>query len=115
MVEYNPPVSFGSPASPTLDNTHELQNFSVVRDADNALMGFAVSDAEIKAPVLQVTADPLTKRLWLHTAEALFFIPLDELSEDINQTLTQACQKMEPVKVYSLPIDEDEHETLNHR
>lgn len=108
MLEFNPPCRFGSPQKSASNEPQELQNFSVLRDESEALIGFAVSDGEVKDPVLCVIADPLMQRVWLQTQEAFFFISYSDLPADVIHLVSTACQSAAPITVYSLPAQDNE-------
>ena len=108
MLEFSPQCRLGSPHKSSCVKAQELQNFSLLRDESDALIGFAISDGEVKDPVLCVTTDPLLRRFWLQTKDDLFFISHSDLPADAVQFVIAACQSMAPITIYSLPVQEGE-------
>lgn len=108
MIEFTPRCFDRPLVDVGLQRTHELQNFSLVRDAQDQLIGLAISEAEVYGPVLRVCMDRLNQKLWLQTKDEAFFIPQAELPEDVVDAIVKSSSALESLlKVYSLPVDDN--------
>lgn len=114
MLEFHPICSVGSPLETA--NSKELENLAVMRDANDQVLGIAISEAEVQDPVVGVFGDAENGRVWFQSENALdrrtrfFFIQSDQIPADALASLHRASLQRQPVNIYALPAQEPQRE-----
>jgi hypothetical protein len=91
-----------------------LENFAVLRNDEQAILGFAVSENEVTSALSGVLYDPARHKLWLTTVEGdVHHADTNELPSDALRSLHHCCESELRIHVFGLPVTEEEAETAS--
>jgi hypothetical protein len=113
--QYAPVARFTTQAPLGSEDAIPLENFAVLRDGNQQMIGFAVSENEVTVAPSALLYDAARHQLRLTAQGKCYFTDSQELPEDALRALHSCCESGLTLTIFSLPVIEDEEMASNEQ